>query len=384
MNHLHPTYKVHHNNLENSVLFFKVRTSELFFVESPESKQEECSFTLRYLLQEVNKEGNTLVDSNTYIFQFRKSDLKRYYLTQIPIKAREGNSYRMKVTLRDNKRKSFNVSYIDIEKSKGLGEQYFNVTTTTGTPLFKNVIINNGLFKINHSLISEDTIFVKYFSNNIPAPKPLINSLSDDYHYSKYDSLFIVKYNANSVFSLPYEGMYYVQFDTNSKEGVSILKLNKDFPKVQKPEGLLPPLTYITSDAEFNNLMKGKNPKLAADNFWIKTGGSPERGRELIRLYYNRVYFANYYFSNSRAGWKTDRGMVYIVYGPPHKMKKTAHSETWIYKRKSDDKPIEFTFKYSPNSYHINNYQLDRSGNSEWHWTEAVFAWSSGDIFLYD
>ena len=144
------------------------------------------------------------------------------------------------------------------------------------------------------------------------------------------------------------------------------------------------PLIYITTDAEFKKLNGEGNPKLIADNFWIKTGGNTERGRELIRLYYNRVYFANYYFTNHKPGWETDRGMVYIVYGPPHNIEKSATGEIWKYDIKGKTIPVKFNFEYSPNKYGINNYKLLRNNSQEWGWTEAIYSWTSGDIFLFD
>ena len=175
-----------------------------------------------------------------------------------------------------------------------------------------------------------------------------------------------------------------MQFDTNSSEGLSILKLDKDFPKVQDPNGMIPPLNYIVTEAEYNKLIQNPNPKITADNFWIDAGGNISRGRELIRIFYNRVYFANYYFTNSKPGWKTDRGMIYVVYGPPHEIEKSAHVEIWKYKLKSEGTDVKFTFNYSPNKFGINKYTLSRSNNQEWRWTEAVYAWTSGDLFIYD
>jgi GWxTD domain-containing protein len=365
-------------------MFFKIRTNELFYRPDITTNAEKCSFTLKYLLQEIGDETNIIVDSNTYIYEFNKENLNKYYITQIPIKALDGNSYRVKVTVRDNFRKSFSVSYLNVEKKRELGEQYFNISSIGGTPLFRNVLINDGVFRINHSSPASDKLFISYFNNDTPAPKPIIASSSDEFLYRKRDSLYVVDFSPNSALSLHHSGLYYIQFDTSSKEGVTVLKINNDFPKIEEPDGLIPPLVYITTDAEFNKLIKENNPKLTADRFWINAGGNIEKGREMIRLYYNRVYFANYYFTSTKPGWKTDRGMVYIVYGPPHEIKKSAFKETWIYKSKRDSEKIKFDFNYTPNQYNINNFTLSRSNNHTWRWTEAVYAWTSGDIFLYD
>ncbi len=378
---LHPLYKVYHNNTNTSVLFFKIRTDELFFRPNAFSNQDGCSFTLKYMLQEVGEAGNFLVDTNTYVYQFNRGDLGKFYISQIPFKAIEGKSYRMKITLRDNFRLSHSIYYIDIEKQPDIGEQYFNVTMLDGTPVFRNVLINEGIFRVQHPSPVSEKLFIAYYQNQAEASKPFVAPLSDEFIYNSPDSMFIVDYNPNTALSLVYEGLYFIRFDTNSKAGVSLLRLPESFPKVEKPEELIPPLTYITTDAEFNNLLLEANPKLAADNFWQKTAGGIDRGREMIRLYYNRVYYSNYYFTSTREGWKTDRGMVYVVYGPPEELKKTPEQEIWTYKNKTDGTPIVFTFNYQPNRYNLNNYQLQRSQSEGWRWTETVYTWTSGQIF---
>ncbi len=52
--------------------------------------------------------------------------------------------------------------------------------------------------------------------------------------------------------------------------------------------------------------------------FWERhnpTPGSP-MNRAMVE-YYKRVEYANVHFKHYVAGWKSDRGMVYIIYGPP-------------------------------------------------------------------
>ena len=56
-----------------------------------------------------------------------------------------------------------------------------------------------------------------------------------------------------------------------------------------------------------------------------------EQAKELIRIYYNRVFFSNYYFTSDREGWKTDSGMIFIVYGPPNTFYKSEDEEKWGY-----------------------------------------------------
>lgn len=57
--------------------------------------------------------------------------------------------------------------------------------------------------------------------------------------------------------------------------------------------------------------------------FWAKrdpTAGTPEN--ELMDEYYSRVSYANENFESFQPGWKTDMGMIYIMFGPPDEIER--------------------------------------------------------------
>jgi GWxTD domain-containing protein len=194
----------------------------------------------------------------------------------------------------------------------------------------------------------------------------------------------MIDYSPDMLLSFSFKGLYHFRFDTNQPWGLTVVNFGDNFPKVKNPEEMIEPLAYITNSADYKKLLNAENKKLTIDDFWLENSGNTGRAREMIRIYYNRVYFTNYYFTNTVPGWKTDRGMVYIVYGPPNNMQKTPDSETWIYYMKGASNSIEFTFKYKPNAYSLDNYVLNRSESHDWHWREAVDSWRGGEIFLSD
>ncbi|MFN3135916.1 MAG: GWxTD domain-containing protein [Candidatus Kryptonium sp.] len=52
--------------------------------------------------------------------------------------------------------------------------------------------------------------------------------------------------------------------------------------------------------------------------FWRKKDPTPNTVKnELMEEYYSRVKYANEHFGHYLEGWKTDMGMVYIIFGPP-------------------------------------------------------------------
>lgn len=81
-------------------------------------------------------------------------------------------------------------------------------------------------------------------------------------------------------------------------------------------------LRYIAKDNEFSVL---KEATTADDKqarfveFWKKRDPNPNTPRnEKMEDYYARVEYANKHFSHYIDGWRTDMGMIYIIFGAPN------------------------------------------------------------------
>ena len=80
-----------------------------------------------------------------------------------------------------------------------------------------------------------------------------------------------------------------------------------------------------------------KKRELFAD-FWKKRDPTPSSERnELMEEYYSRVAYSNKHFSHYIDGWKTDMGMVYIIFGAPNNIERHPFDidakpyEVWTY-----------------------------------------------------
>ncbi len=78
---------------------------------------------------------------------------------------------------------------------------------------------------------------------------------------------------------------------------------------------------YIAKPAEIRFIQEAPTQTERLDRFrafWKKRDPTPGTERnELMEEYYQRVWYANRQFSGPQPGWKTDRGMVYILFGQP-------------------------------------------------------------------
>jgi len=83
----------------------------------------------------------------------------------------------------------------------------------------------------------------------------------------------------------------------------------------------------LTSDAEREHFI---------EQFWQRRNPAPGTAENAFKEeYYRRIAFANQHFQSSVPGWKTDRGRVYIVYGPPDEI--DAHPSGGAYQRKDSE-----------------------------------------------
>ena len=99
-------------------------------------------------------------------------------------------------------------------------------------------------------------------------------------------------------------------------------------------------MQYITDKDLIDEMKKAppdKKRQMFLD-FWKKKDPTPNTERnELMEEYYGRVEYANKHFTHYVDGWKTDMGMVYIIFGPPSNIERHPFDidskpyEVWTY-----------------------------------------------------
>ena len=77
---------------------------------------------------------------------------------------------------------------------------------------------------------------------------------------------------------------------------------------------------YIITDEEkqaFKRLKTDEERQTFVENFWLRRDPTPDtEENEYKEEHYRRIAYANDHYASGIPGWKTDRGMIYIKYGP--------------------------------------------------------------------
>ncbi|MFQ3578837.1 MAG: GWxTD domain-containing protein, partial [Bacteroidales bacterium] len=254
---------------------------------------------------------------------------------------------------------------------------YYLQILKNNTPIFDDFAIEHDTVSIIHTW--KKTLKYNYFSdtttialppNVISFPKRKSNT---PYIANTYNSDTLICKRGYYEFFIPNDSSKYVLYVGDSL-----------FPKLKYPYQLLEPMKYLLPQLNADSLATSKlGAKKEVDKLWLSfTNNNTTKARELIRVYFNRVQLANIFFTSYKEGWKTDKGMIYIVLGLPTYINFENNKETWIYKSTHNKQSVEFIF--TQNCYnHKNDMILDRKSQYYSLWNKAIQTWKSGEVFVY-
>src|SRR5450432_1136745 len=98
-------------------------------------------------------------------------------------------------------------------------------------------------------------------------------------------------------------------------------------------------VSYIITDEEriaFKRLQTDEEREQFIEQFWLRRDPTPDTvENEFKEEHYRRIAYTNENFASGIPGWKTDRGRIYITYGPPDE--KETHPSGGTYERPSEE-----------------------------------------------
>jgi GWxTD domain-containing protein len=124
--------------------------------------------------------------------------------------------------------------------------------------------------------------------------------------------------------------------DKQKKENAKSLKqeLSRTYKKWLNED-----VVYIITDEEraaFKQLSNDEERDQFIEAFWQRRNPTPDsEDNEYKEEHYRRIEYANEHFAAGIPGWKTDRGRIYIMYGPADEI--DAHPSGGTYERPNDE-----------------------------------------------
>ena len=269
------------------------------------------------------------------------------------------------------------VIWVDIPLSKESLTRSFILTDSANIPLFRNHVNLTETFWLS-AANNRQEVQIKKYDGSFPAAAPPFSRLQKNV---PAELIMSQSYQVapNELVKLPETGLYLL---TLGNASMSVVAEGNLYPELTTAEELIEPLLYITSAKERNELYAATEPKLALDQFWLKVAHQDKKlARELIKTYYGRVKEANEFYNSHKAGWRTDRGMIYIIFGKPAGVNRKQDVEEWTYTgMRTRGAVLKFIFIKKPNTFTQNHYELIRRPEYEFVWYSTVDKWRKGII----
>jgi GWxTD domain-containing protein len=394
-NQINPLYNVTNQLDDKTLLSVKFFASELFFSEANPTGVPTAEMSISVKLFNVTQ-GKVLADTAVYNINIQKQEGRSFYIYGIPLKVSKGMEYNAEVKILDRLRAIVVQAFVPFNTLSSANK--YNFVAQDGyqkSMLFTHVIRAGEYVNLIYLKSKIDSMFISFYKpfRGIPdPPSMLLPQKTLDYGP---DTIVRVPYSDTVSLMFPREGVFKCTIGRDTVDGFTFMNFGTTFPEMKTPEAMIEPLAYLANPDELNDLRSAPKPKLALDEFWINCGKNVDKARELIRIYYTRVQYANHYFTSFEEGWRTERGMVYIVYGPPDKVYKTSDGENWGYKKpvlksswgpryKVKEEYLYFNFKKKDNIFTDNDYFLSRSQTLVTLWEQAIASWRKGIVFRFD
>jgi GWxTD domain-containing protein len=203
------------------------------------------------------------------------------------------------------------------------------------TPLVNNNIGN----------LSEFYLFFEIYCNKeLPYPVEFSYKIAKDKEkaFAEGNLDFILQFGENKkIQKLPTDnfsmGDYTIEIiDKKNSDVVAVKKFIFKWGEVpvslKDLDEAIDEMLYIAADDDLDYIKEGKTKAEKEKRFmkfWKDNDPTPNTPKnELMVAYYNRVKIANERYSQYyKKGWKTDMGMVYIIYGEPSSIERHLYSD---------------------------------------------------------
>lgn len=241
--------------------------------------------------------------------------------------------------------------------------------TLAGLPQWQPFHQAEGRFAVHAA--EPKPIHFSYYKDEFPTPSPPFadKELKMD-RFLFPDSTFVVL-PESSIGPFKKQGLYLAQQDTLSAQGFAFMIKKTPYPRYNTLAELKGPLLFVTTQEENEQLGAAGEDKAKFDKVILAITGDKDRAKTFMRNYFKRVEYANYFFTSYKEGWKTDRGMVFIIFGAPDEVSLAGQQETWTYRSVG----IRFVFNKTGSVYGPDHFVLVRNKDYAESWYSTVDLW---------
>ncbi|MDD4149084.1 MAG: GWxTD domain-containing protein [Bacteroidales bacterium] len=375
---LHPLVKAYCDSDTSAIVFFRLNVDELRL--GNKNKLDTVSeLIIKYALRDVY--SFQITDTGVNVFNLKIAANTAYTDGYFRIRLEPNSKNKLIVGFVLVNSKGGSRIILDIDNTDSNLADKFLLEELSAESIMKydRFVDRQHNYRISSRILSNFAATVEYFkySDEIIVPPYFMLKNSDDIVVP--DSTFT--YRIGDTISFPSHGFYVFKISSQDSAFMCFINPRDNYPNINVLSDMLEPLKLIATNKDIKHIKTAENLKIAIDNYWLGLSNNQKFAREQIRVFYNRVNLANQFFSDYREGWKTDRGIIYIVLGPPTIVNISASGEEWIYGENPDVAGVFFLFDKVNCLYSGTKFQLKRDERYQAVWAQAVNTWRNGRIF---
>jgi GWxTD domain-containing protein len=370
-----------HKNESVSELYYKINTKGLLYKKTSMDPQFTTKVAIKCKMTYFSDNKWIIVDTNTaFVNDVDELQREKLLLGKLPFNTEKNGKYELDITLIDlNNANNKNWKLNFERKEKNDVYYFFLATAKDSVPIFNATLKPSIEYVLINNHPEQLPVRVEHYFNSKQLPPPIFAEDADSDISISLDSFFVLKGNRiNTKFEK--EGVYkfYMGEEVSNTYKRSIL-FNKHFPKVGDYKTMIHAMRFLLNREEFKKLSESPDQQKAFENQWISFAGDKQKAEYAIKSYYQRIEQANKEFTTNIEGWKTDRGLVRVIFGEPDRINHLYNREIWIYYVGGNYNQVGFEFYKEDNS---TDYQLNRSQVFKDLWYYAIDTWRSGNPFL--
>jgi len=343
----------------------------------------------KWVVLEVSGKNNLNLDSLVYAFSFTNKlstpiekfsqvTLNSFELTKSDTK----HLYAFEAT---NEKFNFLILRIGEKETKNYYTYIINLNTISNffisekgltIPIIQSYASVGKKIKIAKLTGLDSDFGIQFYSTKFPAALPPMASLKSNNPFGKADSTFTL--SSKDMLPTTTEGLYSI-FEQNNEKTVSFFRIStQKYPQLSSIDEIIEASIFLFTKKEKDKITDADNPKKEFDAFWLENTNSSERAGKMISAYFKRVKESNLLFSTFKEGWKTDMGMLYIIFGPPDKVFKLDSSIEWIYQKTYELPTLVFKFSLKSENLDSEYFELERNIKYQNNWFRAIDLWRKG------
>lgn len=368
-----------------TTLYFKLRTADLLYKGTGGGGPYHARVMMHYEAWPATGKGDLLDSASTLVKDQRADQTEdRELIGSMVVNVAGDQPYLLRITAHDLNRDAQSTVLARVERGMATHRDEFMRTAINGLPYFDDRVQPGAMAHVRADQFAGQALFAAHYPASQKLPAPVFAEVPSVALGTTPDSTFFVHVDTDGTFALRTgsSGYYHFRPDTSSMEGYTLFIADGSYPLVASAADMAGPLRYITSLKEWDAISTAKDQRKEVEKFWVNAAGSRDRAREAIAGYYGRVETANHHFTSCMEGWKTDRGLVHIIFGTPTSIRRgpDGNTETWTYGEETNLMSLVFEFVRKPGPFCDNELVLLRNQGLKSAWYRNVESWRNGRI----